>query len=129
MNQSKVLTALAALAHETRLDLVRLLMPHGKAGMSAGDLAQRLGLGASRLSFHLSALEQAGLIGSRNSARNVIYSVDPTGLGGTISYLLNDCCMDHPEVLAVCAHDAQSRRCGGMAPDPPQPPSAGSKNT
>jgi DNA-binding transcriptional ArsR family regulator len=104
MERSKVLSALSALAHETRLDLIRLLMPLGAAGMPAGQIAQALGLAAPRLSFHLSALEQAGLLQSRKVARNVIYSVDASGIGKTISYLLNDCCSDHPEVLAACAH-------------------------
>lgn len=72
--------------------------------MPAGQIAQALGLAAPRLSFHLSALEQAGLIQSRRVARNVIYSVDAKGIGQTISYLLADCCCDHPEVLAACTH-------------------------
>lgn len=111
MERSKVLTALAALAHETRLDLIRMLMPLGQAGMPAGQLAQALGLAAPRLSFHLSALEQAGLLRSRKVARNVIYSVDASGLGQTISYLLNDCCRDHPEVLAACTHGRSKDQC------------------
>lgn len=116
MERSKVLSALAALAHDTRLDLVRLLMPCGADGMTAGEIARQLGLTASRLSFHLSALEQAGLIRSRKSARNVIYSVDAAGLGRTMSYLLNDCCMDHPEVVAACACKAdQPPSAVGMA--------------
>lgn len=104
MDRQNVLVALSALAHETRLDLIRLLTPLGDGGMPAGQIAQALGLAAPRLSFHLSALEQAGLIRSRRAARNVIYSVDAGGLGRTISYLLNDCCADHPEVLAACSH-------------------------
>jgi DNA-binding transcriptional ArsR family regulator len=104
VDRQKVLVALAALAHETRLDLIRLLTPLGAAGMPAGQIAQALGLAAPRLSFHLAALEQAGLIRSRRVARNVIYSLDAAGLGRTISYLLNDCCADHPEVLAACSH-------------------------
>jgi ArsR family transcriptional regulator len=111
LDRNLVLQALSALAHETRLDLIRLLMPQGDAGMPAGQLAQALGLAAPRLSFHLSALEQAGLIRSRRAARNVIYSVDTTGIGQTISYLLNDCCCDHPEVLAACAHGRTPRGC------------------
>lgn len=103
MERSKALTALSALAHDTRLDLVRLLVPHGDAGMTAGEIARHLGLGPSRLSFHLSALEQAGLIRSRKLARNVIYSVDAAGLGRMMAYLLNDCCLDHPEIRAACA--------------------------
>jgi ArsR family transcriptional regulator, arsenate/arsenite/antimonite-responsive transcriptional repressor len=104
MDQSKALAALSALAHETRLDLIRLLVARGEDGMPAGQIAQELGLAAPRLSFHLSALEQAGLLRSRKSARNVFYSIDASGIGRTISYLLNDCCCDHPEVLAACSH-------------------------
>lgn len=102
MEQSKVLSALSALAHEARLDLVRLLMPQGDQGLTAGEIARHLGHSASRLSFHLAQLEQAGLIRSRKVARNVYYAVDPAGLGGTISYLLNDCCSGHPGVMACC---------------------------
>jgi ArsR family transcriptional regulator, arsenate/arsenite/antimonite-responsive transcriptional repressor len=103
VDRSQALSALSALAHETRLDLIRLLTPLGEAGMPAGQIAQALGLAAPRLSFHLAALEQAGLIRSRRVARNVIYSVDAGGLGRTISYLLDDCCAEHPEVLAACS--------------------------
>jgi len=102
MEQSKVLTALAALAHASRLDLLRLLMPLGDQGLAAGEIARSLGLSASRLSFHLSAMEQAGLIRSRRAARNVIYTADAAQIGRTIGYLLNDCCSGHPDVQACC---------------------------
>ncbi len=115
MERRNVLSALAALAHETRLELIRLLVPLGDAGMPAGQIAQALGLAAPRLSFHLSALEGAGLIRSRRVARNVIYSVDAAGLGRTISYLLNDCCADHPEVLAACSHRPFGQAQGAAA--------------
>ncbi|WP_225028170.1 ArsR/SmtB family transcription factor [Xinfangfangia pollutisoli] len=104
MDRSKALAALAALSHGDRLDLVRLLVRAGEDGLAAGEIARQLGLSASRLSFHLSALEQGGLIASRRAARNVIYTIDTGGLGRTIAYLLNDCCMDHPEVVACCQH-------------------------
>ena len=103
MDRSKALAALSALAHETRLDLIRLLIPQGADGMAAGQIAETLGIAAPRLSFHLSALEQAGLLRSRKVARNVFYSVDPSGIGRTISYVLNGCCCDHPEVRAACS--------------------------
>ena len=103
-DQAQVLAALSALAHVTRLNLVRLLLRAGAEGMPAGRIGEALGLAAPRLSFHLAALEQAGLVRARRVARNVIYSVDAAGIGQTISYLMNDCCADHPEVLAHCAH-------------------------
>jgi ArsR family transcriptional regulator len=53
MDRSKALAALSALAHETRLELIRLLTPQGDAGMSAGQIAETLGIAAPRLSFHL----------------------------------------------------------------------------
>ena len=102
MEKSQALAALSALANDARLDLVRLLMPLGAQGLAAGEIARALGLSASRLSFHLAALEQAGLVRSRRVARHVFYSVDAAGMGATIAFLLNDCCMDHPEVVACC---------------------------
>lgn len=116
MDRSKALAALSALAHETRLDLIRLLTPQGAEGMAAGQIAERLGIAAPRLSFHLSALEQAGLLRSRKVARNVFYSVDPRGIGLTISFVLNDCCCDHPEVLAACAHNRRRDADQGEVP-------------
>ncbi|MEH7826643.1 ArsR/SmtB family transcription factor [Gemmobacter denitrificans] len=102
MERSKVLACLSALAHEARLDLVRLLVRRGEAGMAAGDIGRELGLTASRLSFHLAALEQAGLLRSQRVSRNVIYAVDTAAIGQMIHYLLADCCADHPEVRACC---------------------------
>lgn len=102
MEKSKALGALSALANDIRLELVRTLVTQGSEGMSAGDIARHLGLSPSRLSFHLSTLEQAGLIASQKSARHVFYAVDTAALGGVIRYLLNDCCRSHPAVSACC---------------------------
>jgi ArsR family transcriptional regulator, arsenate/arsenite/antimonite-responsive transcriptional repressor len=104
MERSKALSALQALGHDTRLDLLRLLVSAGDDGVAAGSLALSLKSGASRLSFHLAQLEQAGLIRSRRVSRNIYYAIDAAGLGQTIAYLLNDCCGDHPGVLACCQH-------------------------
>lgn len=121
MDRSKALAALSALSHGDRLDLVRLLVREGEPGMAAGEIARSLGLSASRLSFHLSALEQGGLITSRRGGRNVIYSVDAGGLGRTIAYLLNDCCMEHPEVVACCRR-GRSVETPVLRPAPPPSP-------
>ena len=129
MERSKALAALSALAHEARLDLVRLLMPRGDTGLAAGEIGRELGLAASRLSFHLAALEQAGLIRSRKVARNVFYSVDAGGMGETIAFLLNDCCMEHPEVLACCRHGRSVAAPVIAAPDQMQDQSPGMVKT
>lgn len=102
MEQSKALVALSALANETRLELVRRLMARGDDGLCAGRIAHDLGMSASRLSFHLAALEQAGLVTARRESRHIFYAVDPAGMGGLIGYLLNDCCAADPKVSACC---------------------------
>lgn len=106
MEQSKALNALSALANEIRLELVRALIAAGTAGLAAGEIARRLDVSASRLSFHLSALEQAGLIRSRRESRHVFYMADAAVIGQVIAYLLNDCCCAHPEIRACCAPEA-----------------------
>jgi DNA-binding transcriptional ArsR family regulator len=62
MARSKVLAALSALAKDKRLTLVCLLMRRGETGLSAGEIGRQLGMTPPRLSFHLAALGQAGLI-------------------------------------------------------------------
>jgi ArsR family transcriptional regulator len=118
MDRARALTALSALANEARLDLVRLLMPQGDEGMAAGDIGRALGLSASRLSFHLAALEQAGLLRSRKQARHVFYSVDTSGMGGTIGYLLNHCCHGHPTVRACCTSQDHASRIAPAVSSP-----------
>lgn len=104
MDQSKALAALSALANETRLALIRLLITRGETGLAAGQIAGNFGISSSRLSFHLSALEQAGLIRARRESRNIFYAVDHATMGGLIAYLLEDCCKSDPQVSACCAH-------------------------
>jgi ArsR family transcriptional regulator, arsenate/arsenite/antimonite-responsive transcriptional repressor len=103
MDNSKALIALQALANAQRLALVRHVIAAGDTGQAAGDIGRALGLAASRLSFHLATLEQAGLIRARRDGRRLFYAVDRAGVGGVISHLLNDCCRDHPEVRACCS--------------------------
>lgn len=129
MDRSKALAALSALAHETRLDLIRLLTPRGTEGMAAGQIAERLGIAAPRLSFHLSALEQAGLLRSRKLARHVFYSVDMHMIGSTISFVLNDCCCHHPDVLAACSHNRQAAGIADQDLDQGEVAVSGTENT
>ena len=100
MNTGKAVTQLQALAHETRLDILRLLMPLGRKGLPAGAIGEAVALPASRLSFHLSAMESAGLLWSRRESRNVIYAVHYPSVRKLFGFLMHDCCGRHPEVVA-----------------------------
>jgi DNA-binding transcriptional ArsR family regulator len=111
MDRGQVLDALSAMASGTRLDLLRGLILAGESGLPAGRIAVDLGLSASRLSFHLAALEQAGLISARRDGRRIYYAADHAGLGGVIGYLLHDCCGGHPKVC--CSAGRSENRAAG----------------
>jgi ArsR family transcriptional regulator, arsenate/arsenite/antimonite-responsive transcriptional repressor len=100
MDESKALNALSALANETRIRLLRGLVRAGDQGMTAGQLADLVGASSSRLSFHVAALENAGLVTSRRASRNIIYAADFHHLGHLLGYLMHDCCAGHPTICA-----------------------------
>ncbi len=85
-------TALAALAQETRLSLFRLLVQAGKDGVAAGALGEQLGIPPATLSFHLKTLAQAGLVKSRTDGRFVIYRANYPQMDKLIAYLTEHCC-------------------------------------
>jgi ArsR family transcriptional regulator len=91
----------AALAHEVRLALFRLLVSREPDGMAAGEIATELGVGPSTLSAHLAQLERARLIKSRRESRRIIYSVDRDGTQGLVSFLVDDCCGGRPELCGL----------------------------
>lgn len=92
MEKQDALTGLAALAQETRLDIFRLLVERGPAGLVPGDIAARLGLPAATLSFHLKELRRAGLVTCRRAGRSLIYAADFAAMRGLVGYLTENCC-------------------------------------
>lgn len=105
METERVVSALSALAQETRLRVFReLVKAHApvtdgdstrqglKGGLPAGELAARLDVSASSLSFHLKEMQWNGLVNSRKEGRSVIYSADLPAMQRLLNYLLEDCC-------------------------------------
>jgi protein-tyrosine-phosphatase/DNA-binding transcriptional ArsR family regulator len=89
--------AFAALGQGTRLDLLRILLDAGPSGVAAGEVATRLGVPASTLSFHLRALEQAGLIAATRQGRSLIYAVQFARLRALLAFLAEACCGGEPD--------------------------------
>lgn len=90
-NQS-VSRALAALGHEARLDIFRLLVKAGHDGMSVGQVSQHLGLAASTLAHHLRTLVDAGLVAQSKQGREVLNSVNFEEMDHIIAFLTDKCC-------------------------------------
>jgi DNA-binding transcriptional ArsR family regulator len=83
---------LAALAQPHRLAAFRLLVAAGPEGRLAGDLAAKLGIPASSLSFHLAHLRRARLVSAVQRGRQRRYAADFDTVRGLIDFLTENCC-------------------------------------
>ena len=92
MTPTQTVKALAALAHETRLAVFRMLVQAGPDGLTPGGIAETLGIAASPLSFHLKELSHAGLIEARPDGRKIYYSAHFAAMQELVVYLTDNCC-------------------------------------
>ncbi|PKO91648.1 MAG: transcriptional regulator [Betaproteobacteria bacterium HGW-Betaproteobacteria-1] len=92
MNTQDAVSILSCLAQEARLEIFRLLVQNSPAGLAAGEIAKRLNIPASTLSFHLKELSHAGLIKSEQSSRFIYYSTDFQAINALVGYLMENCC-------------------------------------
>jgi ArsR family transcriptional regulator, arsenate/arsenite/antimonite-responsive transcriptional repressor len=102
MEAKAVIAALGALAHETRLAVFRMLVERGPEGLSAGTIAEKLGLPPSSLTFHLQQLSHAGLISQRRLSRQLFYATDFAAMNAVMGYLTENCCGGSAVCAPVC---------------------------
>ena len=96
METKMAISALAALAQDSRLAVFRLLVQAGPAGMAASKIADQLSVPSSSLSFHLKELTHAGLIVPRQSGRFIIYSANFETMNALVAFLTESCCGGNP---------------------------------
>jgi DNA-binding transcriptional ArsR family regulator len=75
----------------------------GPEGLSAGVIAERLGVMPSSLSFHLQQLVHAGLITQRRLSRQLIYSAEYRTMNELMAYLTENCCRRGVCAPSCCA--------------------------
>lgn len=92
MEKTSALAALAALAQENRLDVFRLLVQAGPQGMTAGAIAEELGLAPNTLTFHFDRLRAAGLVTVERHGRSMVYSARFETMNAVIGFLTENCC-------------------------------------
>ncbi|UPY38858.1 metalloregulator ArsR/SmtB family transcription factor [Sediminicoccus sp. KRV36] len=95
-------TCFDALGQPTRLGLMRALLAAGPNGLGAGEVAEALGVPPSTLSFHLRALEAAGLIAATRQGRHILYAAQIERVRAVVTFLVEACC------------DGDPARCGGL---------------
>jgi ArsR family transcriptional regulator len=116
MKTQDAISALAALEHEHRLAVFRMLVKAGPGGMPAGEIADALGMPPSSMSFHLAQLSRAGLVAQRRESRSLIYTADYGRMNGLLDYLVEDCCQGRPEICEPMAETVNRAAC--CAPSP-----------
>src|SRR5450631_1238209 len=115
MTADKTIAALAALAHEHRLAAYRLLVETGPNGLSAGLVAERLGIPPSSLTFHLQQLFRAELITQRRLSRQLIYAANFGTMNSLVAYLTENCCGQAESgvcVTPMCKPGAPTSKAG-----------------
>ena len=92
MKHSSAAQSLAALGHDARLTIFRLLVRAGHDGLNIGEIGQHLGMAASTLAYHLKTLVDAGLVTQERQGRQIVNRVDFDVMHQTVSFLTSECC-------------------------------------
>lgn len=106
MNEEAVIQSLAALAHEHRLRVFRALVVAGEEGLTPGVMTEQLDIAATKLSFHLKELVNAGLATQQRDGRNLIYRAAYAHMNGLLAYLTENCCQG-----ADCSVESAACKC------------------
>jgi len=88
METKDIISALGALAQETRLAIFRLLVETGPPGLPVGAIAEKLELANATLSFHLKELTNAQLTIATPNGRSIVYSANFSTMNGLVGYRL-----------------------------------------
>jgi len=96
MEKIDAVTALSALAQDSRLDVYRLLVQAGPTGLSAGEIATALDVAPNVLTFHFDRLRHAALVTVKRDGRSMIYAARFDTMTDLLSYLTENCCSGDP---------------------------------
>lgn len=110
VDKSTIVEAMEALAHEARLDVFVALVEAGPDGLSAGRLAEALGIAPNALSFHLNRLRHSGLVQSRRAGQRVIYAARYDRIEGLMDFLGERCCARGANDCTPACRDRKSHR-------------------
>jgi len=82
----------AALGHEARLSILRLLLSAHPVGMVVGDIQDEIEIPASTLSHHLDALQREGLVTVTREGKFLRYRADTNAVNRLVQFLYAECC-------------------------------------
>jgi ArsR family transcriptional regulator, arsenate/arsenite/antimonite-responsive transcriptional repressor len=106
MDRELAARCLAELGNLTRLDIYRLLVRAGPAGLNITEIQTRLDTPASTLAFHLRGLVNAGLIAQEKIGRAVICRAHYRQMNAIVEFLRDECCKGFEEGPVVAPRRA-----------------------
>lgn len=87
MDAREAAKVLAALGHEGRLEIFRLLAHAGPQGLPAGEVARRTSQLQNTTSSSLGVLANVGLIAGRREGRSIFYTVTDARFGEALEFV------------------------------------------
>ncbi|HET9835872.1 MAG TPA: metalloregulator ArsR/SmtB family transcription factor [Rhodanobacteraceae bacterium] len=110
MKSNDAVTALRALAQDSRLAAYRALVQAGPDGLAVGDLGERLKLPGATLTNHLNVLRQAGLVRDVREGRSIRCRADYARMNALLGFLTENCCgSDAADCAPACAPKRRKR--------------------
>ena len=110
MESSNAVELLAALGHESRLAIFRLLVEAGPDGINASAIGEKLGMAPATLSFHLAHLSRVGLITGERASRFIHYSANYPTVDDLIAFLTSNCCQGEACLPKTACCDTTEKR-------------------
>lgn len=113
MKSNDALSCLSALAQEHRLNLFRLLVQAGEAGMTVGELAEATGLPGATLTNHLHILRRAGMVGDERQGRVIQCRANYAKMNALLGFLTENCCVGDAkgcETVASCQPSTKAKK-------------------
>ena len=77
--------------------------------MSAGAIAEALGLAPNTLTFHFDRLRTAGLVTAQREGRSIIYAAKFEQMNALVGFLTENCCGGVPCTPAAACKPARKR--------------------
>ena len=92
MEHSKAARCLEKLGNATRLEIFRLLVRAGPAGLAVGEIQEHLEIPGSTLSHHVSHLVNAGLVHQQREGRVLRCTPNFPLIDQVVRFLTDECC-------------------------------------
>ena len=97
MKLEKAAKQLEALGSPTRLQVYRMLVRAGDAGLPVGRLQEKLKIPASTLSHHIKSLVAVGLVSQVRESTTLVCHANFDAMRGLVDFLAAECCADEAE--------------------------------